>query len=182
VCDFGVTALAGYGGTAGAPTIAPGCYNVSASVTALHAPAGPPFTQVVCGQVVADTQGSCAGWASPICPAGTVPATQSAAGPTTPCSTNAVRGYIPENEVTVSINPREVALGGDTFTVTFTGYVPTTAAGGCPSGTFFQPNVVIQVSIGVPPTSNPLPSGPTGAGGAGGGLCRFYVQGSLQTT
>ena len=166
ICDALTNGLFGAGGTAAAPTVAPGCYDVRATVTDLATGSPATIQSGTCGNAAAAGGGGtsldCSGVASPICPVGTVPSP--APGPTTPCTAPATpaTGYFAENTATVTINPG----APHAYTITFTGYIPTTSLGSCPAGTVQSPGVVLTESFGVPPNS--VQTGSTGA-------CQFTV-------
>jgi hypothetical protein len=159
ICDALVNSLFGVGGVVGAPTIPPGCYNVRATVQDITTGSAVAMQSATCGPIAGIGAGAmvldCSGVTSPICPVGTAPAPQP--GPTTPCLAPATprTGFAAGNTATVTINPG----ANDAYTITFTGYLPTTTSGSCPNGVAAVPTALTE-SFGVPPTSITLPETP----------------------
>lgn len=158
-CDTLTAGLFGAGGTAEAPTIPPGCYDVRGTVTDLATGSPATIQFGTCANVVAVVQGGsfdCSDVASPICPVGTIPAP--VPGPTTPCAAySPAIGSVAENTATMAINPG----APHSYVATFTGYIPTTSLGSCPAGTTLVQSTMLTETFGLPPASFPL--GPVSA-------------------
>lgn len=153
----------------GTAFVAPGCYNVQASVTDITSGAATAFDSAICGGVAAPSGSgtvNCGNVRSPICPTGTVAATGTALTATSPCVTSASStAATPDisNNVVVTINPG----APHAYVINFTGYTPTTAAGSCPAGTTLVTGITLPVTTGT--TTTPTLVGPTSA-------CRFSVE------
>lgn len=153
---FTCGALAGVGTAA----LAPGCYDVTATATDITTGSAATITSATCGGVAAGSGSGtvdCSGVASPICPTGTGPGTApTAAAPCTGAATPA------SSTATVTINPG----APHAYVIQFSGYIPTTPAGSCPTGTTYVPSISLRTTVGSPPVTTVLPAGPA---------CRFAV-------
>lgn len=164
-CDADILAegLVGLGGTTGSATVAPGCYNVTASVQDITSGSAAAIESATCGGVAATPTGgtvSCAPVSNPICPVTTSPTGTGATAPCTAPGTSTTAPATLANTVQIKINPG----APHAYTISFTGYIPPNSLGVCPAGTTSTTGLTIIPTR--PPGAAPI--GPTT-------MCRFEL-------
>lgn len=162
-CGGAVAALTGTTTPPPAPLpVAPGCYNVTATVTDEVTGGTGGIIAATCGSSAATPSGgsvNCASVQSPLCPVGF---NLGGAGTCVPNGLGAPPVNA-NNQVAVTIQEG----APHPYLITFTGYIPRTAAGTCPAGTTPTASpFTVFASAGVPPIEAPLMTT---------GMCQFTV-------